>query len=430
VYDENFAQNIYLPFLRAEDGWQGMLDEAGVNVLLMRYSGARFDQRITRAAFEDPRWKLVYWDDIAMILVRDTPANAEVIGTDPFRVVNPDSPDPGLLVASGMGEAAQAEILRVVTRDPACRRAWNMLGDLRLYMGRFAESEEAYRRLEALAAHKHERALAIAGRARAGLAVGRAADALALCDRALVMSPRDMSIKTLRAQALLATGRAEEAKREARELARSKGTASADLISLAQTLVVTGDHELAGSLFATAAAHAGDGVDRGRVLFATATTWEQAGALPLAEDAYRRAMAADPANPEAVKGLAWLLGRQGRNAEALELARRAVTLGSNDGAAWGTLGLAMLTAGHPDSAVVAFERSRELLAVYAANPGYRQALGNTLLGLAWAYEATGHPVQSARALAEARELGITTEGAGHTGPAAGPPDGAPGKSGY
>jgi hypothetical protein len=85
--------------------------------------------------------------------------------------------------------------------------------------------------------------------------------------------------------------------------------------------------------------------------------------LDAAEDAYGRALALDPEEPEPLAGLAWLRFRQGRNAEAASLAERAARRpGPVAGLALDTVARARLALGECEGAAEAFRASLDALA--------------------------------------------------------------------
>ena len=87
------------------------------------------------------------------------------------------------------------------------------------------------------------------------------------------------------------------------------------------------------------------------------------GRLDDADAAYARALVLAPDEPEALASLAWLRFRQGRPAEAAELAERAALApGPVRGLALDTVGRAHLAQGHCASAVQAFRASLQALA--------------------------------------------------------------------
>jgi hypothetical protein len=116
--------------------WEALLDRWGVDTVLLRYhepirvatpDGVDLGRRGFSALwFPIDRWATVYWDDIAIVLVRRSSAADELLAEREYRVVRPDdlghlaarlAADPALL------PAASAELERALTDDPLGRRA-------------------------------------------------------------------------------------------------------------------------------------------------------------------------------------------------------------------------------------------------------------------------------------------------------------------
>src|ERR1700682_3996544 len=82
--------------------------------------------------------------------------------------------------------------------------------------------------------------------------------------------------------------------------------------------------------------------------------------LALAEQTARKAIALNPHSFEANLALGAVYGEQGKNADALQLLREAVTLAPNSVLAWNQLAYSYHYAGLIDLAEAAFRRSRDL----------------------------------------------------------------------
>lgn len=381
VYGERFWREAYLPVLGAEPGWQEILERRGVRAAMLRYTGERYKQRIADAMFADPRWTLVYWDDLAMILVRDTVMAERAREGRPlpaFRIVNPEQPDIAAIQAAGRGAEAERELRAVLARDAGCLRALSLLGELLSEAGRLPEARETWETMRTLATRRGERAAALAGLARVRLASRDAAGALELLDAALREKPGDPYLMGRRARALAEAGRREEARKEASELAGDARAAAATLVDLASAFADLKETASAQELFAAAVSKATAPMEAARAEMAAGAAWERAEEFALAEEAYRRARRRAPAWGDPANNLAWMLLRRGseRSAEALALAREAVALDPEDGYFWGTLGDAWLAAGRPDSALAALERARGLL-----RETDREALAHTVAGM-------------------------------------------------
>lgn len=82
-YDE------YYPLLAGQPGWDAVLERYGITIAMLRYSpGAH--ARLNDRLFADPRWHLVYWDDISLVYLRESPSTRNVIASVGAMPVNPD----------------------------------------------------------------------------------------------------------------------------------------------------------------------------------------------------------------------------------------------------------------------------------------------------------------------------------------------------
>ena len=117
-------------------GWQAMLDRWGIGAALVRYhpavtvrtpGGEVLGLRGFSALWFPPRrWALVYWDDVAMVLVDRGSVPADWLAAHEYRIVRPD--DGGELARRlaraevSRGEVAR-ELRRALVDAPGCRRA-------------------------------------------------------------------------------------------------------------------------------------------------------------------------------------------------------------------------------------------------------------------------------------------------------------------
>jgi len=128
-----------------------------------------------------------------------------------------------------------------------------------------------------------------------------------------------------------------------------------------------------------------------------APTHEQLGEAEEAERHYRRAIEAHPEQAALLNNLAYLLVKQGgAEAEALELARRAVALSPGDANFLDTLGAALLAAEQPEEAEETFRRGLRLAPESAP----------LLLGLAAAQAAQGLDAEAQATLRRYEALGV------------------------
>jgi len=127
AYSFDFFRNAYQSIRYGEDGWQDKLDSYGVNTMVLKYStpGERKFQEgrlnVRDLAFISPRWRLVFWDDIGMVLVK----NEGTPGKEPpcpeceeFRYFNPDTLQP---VPGAAGHALRRELDKAWTTMPSGR---------------------------------------------------------------------------------------------------------------------------------------------------------------------------------------------------------------------------------------------------------------------------------------------------------------------
>ncbi len=116
--------------------WQAMLDRYRVGVALLRYNppftvlrpdGRTVGRRGFSALwFPEERWALVYWDDIAMVLVDRTTADPALLERFAYRVVRPDDAEElraRLAADPSLRPLAAAELARKLVEQPDCERA-------------------------------------------------------------------------------------------------------------------------------------------------------------------------------------------------------------------------------------------------------------------------------------------------------------------
>lgn len=116
--------------------WQAMLDRYRVGVALLRYNppftvlrpdGRTVGRRGFSALwFPDERWALVYWDDIAMVLVDRTAADPALLERFAYRAIRPDDADElraRLAADPSLRPIAAAELARKLAEQPDCERA-------------------------------------------------------------------------------------------------------------------------------------------------------------------------------------------------------------------------------------------------------------------------------------------------------------------
>lgn len=120
--------------------WEGLLERWGIETVLLRYhepirvatpDGEDLGQRGFSALwFPANRWATVYWDDVAIVLVRRPSVPESFLLEREYRVVHPDDLEHLTMVLRDHPElrpAAAAELRRALEDDPLCRRALDLL---------------------------------------------------------------------------------------------------------------------------------------------------------------------------------------------------------------------------------------------------------------------------------------------------------------
>jgi hypothetical protein len=127
---------------RADEGaWRALLDRYAIDAALVRYDErlrplvtldargrpARFEHH-TSSALLFPRegFALVYWDDLALLFLRRSPARAARLAGEEYRVVQPEDWQATLAAAAAdpaVRAAALAEVERRLREDPTLQRA-------------------------------------------------------------------------------------------------------------------------------------------------------------------------------------------------------------------------------------------------------------------------------------------------------------------
>jgi hypothetical protein len=134
---EPLLEEIWQIFARSDVGaWQALLAGYRIDTVMLRYhepimvtdpDGRELGRRGFSALwFPTTRWAMVYWDDVAMILVRRESVSEDFMSEREYRVIRPDDlahvfrnleDDPTLR------RRAETEVDRALSDDPGCRRA-------------------------------------------------------------------------------------------------------------------------------------------------------------------------------------------------------------------------------------------------------------------------------------------------------------------
>jgi Flp pilus assembly protein TadD len=198
---------------------------------------------------------------------------------------------------------------------------------------------------------------------------GQVDDAIVEYRKAIRLTPGDPRFHNDLGAALLAKGLLDESIRACREAIRLRPDFAWPHSNLGIALARKGElDEAVVALRRAASLDPNDASAHDRLALALRKKGVQAGDLAHFRDAiaaYSRSVDLDPQSARALNNLAWALAtcpkaelRDG--VRAVELAKRAVELGSNVGNHWNTLGAAHYRAGDWQAAVAALEKSMEL----------------------------------------------------------------------
>jgi hypothetical protein len=120
--------------------WERLLDRWRIDTVLLRYhqpirvttpDGADLGQRgFSGLWFRPERWAMVYWDDVAMVLVRRATADGALLADREYHVLRPDDLEhvrSALRLDPELRPVARRELDRALADDPGCRRALELI---------------------------------------------------------------------------------------------------------------------------------------------------------------------------------------------------------------------------------------------------------------------------------------------------------------
>ncbi len=119
-----FGDALVAEFIALQAGGPGLdaaLDRHRVTVAVLS-PAAWTPETPYRALLPPPRWRLVHWDDLACVYLRDSPANAEAIRRDAYEVLDPSETDLAYVPDDGL-DALGRDLERCLGRIPDCTRA-------------------------------------------------------------------------------------------------------------------------------------------------------------------------------------------------------------------------------------------------------------------------------------------------------------------
>jgi hypothetical protein len=144
AYPSSFFTNTYLPIFAGDNAWQHMLAEYKFNTIFFYQYDAGDNVRLfLYNRIHDPVWKLVYMDSYAVILVRNTKDNAEIIRRFAITPENAEAKLAPLMRSKEYSEQVGAADLAILLgrRDLALRtyaqvvKQWPNRGKIWMVMG-------------------------------------------------------------------------------------------------------------------------------------------------------------------------------------------------------------------------------------------------------------------------------------------------------
>ena len=147
---EPLLREIWEIFARSDvAAWENLLERWRIDTVLLRYhepikvstpDGDDLGRRgFSTLWFRSSHWATVYWDDVAIVLVRRSSVAAAFLAEHEYVVTHPDDFEhltEALRADPELRQAVTAELRRVLADDPNCRRAL----DLAVYLDSLPES--------------------------------------------------------------------------------------------------------------------------------------------------------------------------------------------------------------------------------------------------------------------------------------------------
>ena len=123
--------------------WSTLLARYDIDSSLVRYhppirvstpdGSSLGDRGFSALWFPASEWALVYWDDVAMVLVHRERASPELLDLHEYRIIRPDDLghlEQRLREDPNLRDAAEAEVRRALSTNPECERALHILAAL------------------------------------------------------------------------------------------------------------------------------------------------------------------------------------------------------------------------------------------------------------------------------------------------------------
>ncbi len=150
-----FHKRFYVEFyhiLHVKPGWQDILKKYDINIILIPYSKEDSGSLADRL-FNSINWKLVYWDDVSLLYLRDTPEFRGIIKEYGNIYVNPDR---NLYDWNENNMEIIEKVKRIIDKNLEANRSYRSLvlsGNAYFLSGDYATAGKRY--IEALNYHKN-----------------------------------------------------------------------------------------------------------------------------------------------------------------------------------------------------------------------------------------------------------------------------------
>lgn len=142
VYDEEVFTDWRI-MAEGRPGWEDVAARHDINFAVIGLSLKH------AAAFQSDRWKLIYWDDVSVVFVRNTAANRALIDKHECGLTHPvffhrNITDPAKV------PLMEAQLRAKIAADPTCVKAHGNLAKLLFRTGRLTEAASEFKRVTVL----------------------------------------------------------------------------------------------------------------------------------------------------------------------------------------------------------------------------------------------------------------------------------------
>lgn len=226
-----FDERLFDPYLQVVRGSRDAatsFDAWKINYVILPQPHANviLPDHLYRYLNGSPDWTLVYWDGVAVIYLRASPSNAELLRRYAYQAINPAATN--RIVTSASPESVAREIRRALQADPPTVPLYLIAGDLWYALGQWEEALATYGKALYLLGHNAEIEMKI------GLCLqqkGELAQALPYFESAVRLMPRWAEARVRLAGAYQAQGNAQGAIRQL-ETAHKLHPENAEILNL------------------------------------------------------------------------------------------------------------------------------------------------------------------------------------------------------